>query len=300
MSATTYPTTWPCPVHEAADLFPLIEGQEFKDLVESIRRNGLHEPIEVTADGKLLDGRNRFRACLLADVAPRFITFRGPGTAFKRVVVRNLHRRHLTTSQRSMIAARIATMEQGARTDLAPNGGMSQEEAAATMKVSRRNVQRAKSVQEKGTPELAKAVTDGDISLGAATEVAALPGEEQRAVVKQVKKGAKPSTVVPKKEKPEASKEPEVTPEVRRATWFLNTICAQVTTVGVTTIEGGKRTKFRVAQKDLLPALLRCVREQRELATAPSLEEKSTKATTREVLNQVQEVFNRALNARQP
>ena len=75
---------------------------------------------------------------------------------------------------------------------------MSQEEAGEELKVSRRNVQRAKSVQEKGAPELAQAVVDGAISLGAASEMVALPHEEQREVVKKVKKGAKPSTVVAK------------------------------------------------------------------------------------------------------
>lgn len=52
-------------VHHAAAVFPLIEGDEFDNLVESIINNGIHHPIVVRrgpdAD-ELLDGRNRLRA----------------------------------------------------------------------------------------------------------------------------------------------------------------------------------------------------------------------------------------------
>jgi len=52
-------------VHPAADVFPLIEGDEFDNLVESIINNGMHHPIVVRrgpdAD-ELIDGRNRLRA----------------------------------------------------------------------------------------------------------------------------------------------------------------------------------------------------------------------------------------------
>ena len=56
-----------------ADLFPLIEGEEFQELVEDIRRNGLRTPILLDPDGRVLDGRNR-RA---AGVEPRFETWDG-------------------------------------------------------------------------------------------------------------------------------------------------------------------------------------------------------------------------------
>lgn len=52
-------------VHPAAAVFPLIEGDEFDNLVESIINNGIHHPIVVRrgpdAD-ELIDGRNRLLA----------------------------------------------------------------------------------------------------------------------------------------------------------------------------------------------------------------------------------------------
>lgn len=56
-------------VHPAAAVFPLIEGDEFDGLVESIIRNGIQHPIVVRrapdAD-ELIDGRNRLRAAEVA------------------------------------------------------------------------------------------------------------------------------------------------------------------------------------------------------------------------------------------
>ena len=55
--------------HPLASLFPMIEGAEFDDLVADIKANGQREDI-VLLDGKVLDGRNRYQACLAAGIAP--------------------------------------------------------------------------------------------------------------------------------------------------------------------------------------------------------------------------------------
>ena len=47
--------------HPHSEIFPLMEGDEFDGLVESIAKHGLLEPI-VLYEGKILDGRNRYRA----------------------------------------------------------------------------------------------------------------------------------------------------------------------------------------------------------------------------------------------
>jgi ParB-like chromosome segregation protein Spo0J len=60
--------------HPLADLFPLIDGAEFDDLVADIRAHGQREEI-VLLQNKVLDGRNRYRACRAA-AAP--LTFPAP------------------------------------------------------------------------------------------------------------------------------------------------------------------------------------------------------------------------------
>jgi ParB-like chromosome segregation protein Spo0J len=57
--------------HEYANLFPLMSDAVTADLVASIKEIGLEHPI-VTLDGKILDGRNRYAACLVAGVTPAF------------------------------------------------------------------------------------------------------------------------------------------------------------------------------------------------------------------------------------
>jgi hypothetical protein len=46
--------------HPLANVFPLIEGAEFGELVADIKANGLNERIEMY-EGMMLDGRNRYR-----------------------------------------------------------------------------------------------------------------------------------------------------------------------------------------------------------------------------------------------
>lgn len=48
--------------HKFADIFPMIEGNELEVLKNDIQEHGLLNPI-VLYEGKILDGRNRFKAC---------------------------------------------------------------------------------------------------------------------------------------------------------------------------------------------------------------------------------------------
>jgi ParB-like chromosome segregation protein Spo0J len=50
-------------IHPAASVFPLLEGDRFQSLVDSIAEHGLQNPI-VSYKGEVLDGRNRLRAVM--------------------------------------------------------------------------------------------------------------------------------------------------------------------------------------------------------------------------------------------
>jgi ParB-like chromosome segregation protein Spo0J len=173
--------------HELANAFRLIEGSDFDDLVADIRQYGQREPITLF-EGKILDGRNRYRACLKAGLASQVIVidFLDDYEAARAFVISaNLRRRHMDESQRAMAAAKLATMKQGERTDLAQICAMSQSDAATALGVSRRSVQSATRVLNDGVPELIEAVDRGAVAVSTAAEIAKLPEEQQRERVKQ-------------------------------------------------------------------------------------------------------------------
>lgn len=177
--------------HPAADIFPLIEGEEFAALVADVRANGLREPIWLHPDGRILDGRNRHRACVAAGVPPKTRTWTGTGSPVAFVLSMNLHRRHLSASQRAVVALRVeaveaveakerklATLKQN-RPDgeIVPQRGAKEvgyivadrapkatESAGKAVGVSGRYVQDAKAVQQKA-PDLLPKVEAGNLTL---------------------------------------------------------------------------------------------------------------------------------------
>jgi len=181
--------------HPVANLFPLMSGAAFEDLVADIKKNGLREPILCDAGGRILDGRNRYRACLKAGVEPRFETWRGEGSQAELALSLNLHRRHLDESQRAMVAARLARLlekdaarRSGTRTDLVANlrrgqFGRTCEQAGGMVNVSPRLITHAAKVLRDGCDDLIQAVESGGLAVSTASVLAAMPKAEQAAVI---------------------------------------------------------------------------------------------------------------------
>ena len=115
--------------HPLADIFPLIEGIEFDELVTSIKENGQQHAI-VTIDDAILDGRNRYRACIAGGVEPRFEPFTGSDPV-KFVIDVNIRRRHLSKGQRGLIAAELAKLQPGQHADCAHENAAGDKSPAA-------------------------------------------------------------------------------------------------------------------------------------------------------------------------
>ncbi len=96
-------------LHAACLLFPRLNDDDLQALADDIRQNGLLNPV-VTLDGQILDGRNRLAACKIANVTPKFIEWDGEGSPLSWVVAINLMRRHLTPSQRAVVAFDLLPM----------------------------------------------------------------------------------------------------------------------------------------------------------------------------------------------
>jgi hypothetical protein len=152
--------------HPLADLFPLLEGADFEELVADVRAHGVREPVWIY-DSQILDGRNRYLAAQVAGVPCPVRAYEGDDPV-GFVISLNLKRRHLSTSQRAMIAAKLATLTDGQRADLV--AGTSIEEAAQLLNVGRASVERARIVHEQDEPELIRAVETGEMSVAGAVE----------------------------------------------------------------------------------------------------------------------------------
>ena len=107
--------------HPAADCFPLLTGTRYQDLVDDVRHNGLVMPVIVLGD-YVLDGRNRLLAADevgLSKVLVRELPEDTDAVAF--VASLNIHRRHLTATQRSASAARLLKLSHAAFRDNHPD-----------------------------------------------------------------------------------------------------------------------------------------------------------------------------------
>ena len=199
-------TLGPYEVHPFADAFPLVEGEEFNELVMDVKRNGLREPIVLNHDRTvLIDGRNRFRACEAAGVDAVFETL---GEHYDEpkildlIVSKNLARRHMNAGQKAFVgleyerlyaaaikesetlrkvespsnqyvtsrSATVADLPQSHSVEVAPapeSGQKARDRAAKVVGASGRAVQQAKAV-ERDAPDLAEKVRAGEIALDAA------------------------------------------------------------------------------------------------------------------------------------
>lgn len=175
--------------HPIAELFPMMQGREFEELVEDVRSHGLLEPVWLY-EGKVLDGRNRMRACNASGLDPEFREYDGDDPV-GFVVSLNLHRRHLNESQRAMVGRNMATMKVGNPTGSnqykrnqsnLPNS-MSNGQVAELLNVSESSIKSAKKVNSRGIPELARKVEEGKVKVSVAADVANLPENQQEVIV---------------------------------------------------------------------------------------------------------------------
>ncbi len=164
-------------IHPICDLFPRMPGEEFVALKKDIRENGLLEPIWLY-QGKVLDGRHRHFACQEVGVEPRYRQYEG-SNPLGFVISLNLNRRHLSESQRAMVAAGLANLSNGQKASSANlQSTVTQPQAAELLQVSPRSVATAAKVKRTAPVEVVEAVKNGNISLNMAAQVAEMSDEE--------------------------------------------------------------------------------------------------------------------------
>lgn len=153
-------------LHPLCTLFPRLSGHEFESLCADIKENGLRQPI-VIHDGMILDGGNRYLACIDSGIEPDFIEFGGENIV-SFVLSANLHRRHLSPGQQAAIVSSAQDWAKAQTVGKPKSGnvtGLEKVEDRMAKSGASDKTQRMADKVAKSNPELAKKVGHGEISL---------------------------------------------------------------------------------------------------------------------------------------
>lgn len=182
--------------HEVANIFPLMQGEEFEALKNDIAEHGQREPIWLATDGRIIDGRNRHRACCELGVAPKFTTWDGNGSLVYFVVSLNLHRRHLNSGQKAIIAVDILPLLEAEAKERQRGGqggtllkeifpeakSQARDQAAAIVGTNAHYVSDAKRLVQ-DAPEVANLVRSGEITMPEAKSLAKMDDDKRAHVI---------------------------------------------------------------------------------------------------------------------
>lgn len=161
------------PWHPVAALFPLMDEDEFSILCESVKAQGIRQPVE-TYNGEVIDGRNRQLAGIATGKDVPYCELEGEWPTDKLARYSwsaNYERRHLNPSQKGLAASRM-------REYLAGVGDKVKIAAAATG-ASERMVKRTSRILEQGAPELVQAVESGTVTADDAEKILSFPIAQQ-------------------------------------------------------------------------------------------------------------------------
>lgn len=197
--------------HRYADIFPMMSEDDFNRLVDDVRENGLQEPIWL-CDGKILDGRNRYKACQMLGLAPELRNYQGT-KPLEFVLSLNLARRHLNSSQCAFVALevervlaeeakerQIRTAENREKAEILVVEKIPQQEpeeksrekaASIIGNTNARYVQYAKKI-EREAPEVKELVMAGTVNMADAVKLTKLEPDKRAVAVERIKQGESP------------------------------------------------------------------------------------------------------------
>ncbi|XVV38396.1 ParB N-terminal domain-containing protein [Streptomyces sp. CA-100214] len=145
----------------------MLDEDELQALADDIRDLGQLQPIVLDSTGRILDGRNRLRACELAEVEPEYVTYSGDNPSAYTLSV-NLRRRSLSKGQAAMIAAKACSVsEHGLRSETERSARSVSEQAGVSLgRIGQANV------VLRYTPDLVDSVIAGAVGIDEAYQTA--------------------------------------------------------------------------------------------------------------------------------
>lgn len=183
------------------EFFDDMDGQKWKDFLQSVRTSGIIEPIIVTQDLVIVSGHQRVRAAKaigILKIAVEVRHYADDDKVLKDLIETNIMQRGIGNTNPIKLAKCIMELERimGIRSgsagkvakdlDLHNESPKTQSDLAEKLKLSQSQLARCKKLLDL-VPELQTAVEDGKISATNASAILAkLPESEQKAIAEQI------------------------------------------------------------------------------------------------------------------
>jgi hypothetical protein len=190
--------------HPIANIWPMMGEEQYKELKSDIEQNGCINKIWLY-EGKILDGRNRYKACQELNQHVSFLEYKGDEPV-QFAISLNMQRRHLTSAQKAALAVKIEPMfaaeakkrqqasggNHSKKVDKAVNQKIDQpannepkkrkeqalQQAAKALNTNHEYVSKAKKIEKK-SPETFELLLEGKVSMkDALREVQKKPDED--------------------------------------------------------------------------------------------------------------------------
>ena len=179
--------------------------ETYQALLADIQAHGLKEPIW-TYQGTIIDGRHRYLACQQLGIEPTFREWQGSGSLIAFAVSLNLQRRHLTSSQKAIVALEIEKHLAGeARRNMSAGGGDKKsgfqrlgnpievpvhaaKQAASLAGTNHQYIVDAKTIVRQA-PELKERILNGALTIPEAKTLAKLPDTQRAEAVRMMTAG---------------------------------------------------------------------------------------------------------------
>lgn len=175
--------------HPLAEIWPIFPDV-LEEVTESIRENGLRQPVVLDVDGQIIDGRTRYAACEALGIEPETVVYEG-ADVLEYIRDANASRRHVSTGARAMIVAQMMVKD-GRRKDGKWTQGSLSSEKSQNSKTMQTYMTRAGVILD-WIPESAESVIAGTLNIDLAYQQAkdarnAVDAEKQRAAIEANRK----------------------------------------------------------------------------------------------------------------
>ena len=174
--------------HPLSELWGDQSDELFKEFVEDVRVNGVHDPIVRHPDGRVLEGWHRYQAAILTGRQPPYVTLPEGDDPVAYVISKNAMRRTMTKAQRvACILAARNWAPAGRPRDDAPDDLFTRQEIADTADASLSMVSEVKRGIADGFGEDLRKGTETPHSLRKKRKDSVEPGDDQQPLTRMEK-----------------------------------------------------------------------------------------------------------------